>query len=441
MEKSVKIPVEVEKPKEQNRDDWMNMTGAFATYTRKDLQPEEPKETKTKGQIDAYNPSLCSRELNPYWKDGGTGLPSENKPSLAKSGNQQSFSHTRDDKMKKPEYDDDDHSRRHNDDRRTQFKNHSESRSGGNNDDRRVTKFKRPDYGDDDGRSDEHKHSRSRYESDSRTSAQFKRPVYDDDDRDIVRKNRQDDNCRSSHFKKSDYDDDSRSRQDDRREKQSERDDRSHYREPARNWRKNTDIRNKSPESSRSKSPKPSSNKSPQPSRNKPGSPLRTDNTDGRRDRNKSSEEYGASSSRESPTCEDTNAENESQDHADYLTDQQMNAIGAKLVKAEIMGNYKVIASLTAKLEAARIYKKLHPEGPPGGQKEEEEGVILTMTDERGNTRPLVRAQQAGDPRSKGGKKKATTHAEGERLKFFADDDKHTLKEMVIILISSNFHC
>lgn len=420
MEKVTKVPVEVETPKEQNRENWMSMTGAFATYTRKDLQPEQPKETKTKGQIDAYNPSLCSRELNPYWKDGGTGLPSENKPLPAKSENQQSSSRSRDDQIKKPDYDD----------RRTQFKKpdyHDESRS--NNDDRRSTKYKRPDYDDDDdGRSNERKtrrdDSRNRYESDNRRSAQLRRPDYDGENN---RNRQQDGNRRSAQFKRPDDDDDTRSRQDNERKgKRPERDDRSHHREPTRNWRKNTEIRNKSPESSMSKSPQPSRNKSPQPA-----SPLRKDNNDSRRYRKKSPEEYGASSSRECPTHEDSNAGSEAQDDADYLTDQQMNAIGAKLVKAEIMGNSKVIASLTAKLEAARIYKKLHPEGPPGGQKEEEGVVMLTMTDERGNTRPLAKAQQVGDPRSKGGRKKATTHAEGERMKFFADDDKHTLKEMV----------
>lgn len=396
MEKAAKVPVEVEKPKDKNRDDWMSMTGAFATYTRKDLQPEEPKETKTKGQIDAYNPSLCSRELNPYWKDGGTGLPSENTPLPAKSEIQQSFRRSRDDKIKKSDYDHDHRSRHRNDDRTAQFK--------------------KPEYQDDDGRSNDRKsqqvNSRTNRESDCRR-AQFKRPDYDDD-RDNDRKSRQDDNHRSSQFRKPNYDD-NRSRQDND----------SHYREPTRNWRKNTEIRNKSPRSSRSKSPQPSWNKSPQPSRNKSGSPLRKDNIRGR-----SPEECGASSSNKSPKHEDINAESEAQLHADYLTDQQMNAIGAKLVKAEIMGNSKVIASLTAKLEAARAYKKLHPEGPPGGQKEEG-AVMLTLTDERGNTRPLAKAQQMGDPRSKGGKKKAVTHAEGERMKFFADDDKHTLKEMV----------
>lgn len=51
----------------------MSMTGMLKTYTKDDIRPK--REEKDKKHIDSYNPATCSRELNPYWKDGGTGLP------------------------------------------------------------------------------------------------------------------------------------------------------------------------------------------------------------------------------------------------------------------------------------------------------------------------------------------------------------------------------
>ncbi|XP_072931615.1 CWF19-like protein 2 homolog isoform X2 [Epargyreus clarus] len=69
----------VEKKVERNsnastsRDDWMSMGGALKTFTKDDIKPK--REDNDKKRIDSYNPSTSSRELNPYWKNGGTGIP------------------------------------------------------------------------------------------------------------------------------------------------------------------------------------------------------------------------------------------------------------------------------------------------------------------------------------------------------------------------------
>lgn len=109
-----------------------------------------------------------------------------------------------------------------------------------------------------------------------------------------------------------------------------------------------------------------------------------------------------------------------------YLSDEKMNKLGAKIVKAEILGDTKLVEELRAKLEAAREYRKQNPDAG----KDEEEGVMLIATNSAGNSMPLAKGER-GDPRSKGGKRKVETHMEGQRAKYFGNDDKYNLSQMV----------
>ncbi len=109
-----------------------------------------------------------------------------------------------------------------------------------------------------------------------------------------------------------------------------------------------------------------------------------------------------------------------------------MNALGAKIVKAEMLGNTEKAKKLKEKLDNAR--KAMAEMKAQGGSVEnatQEETVILTRTDSKGMTRPVetdvVREQAAGGRRKKG---KVQTHAEGERVRYFADDDRYDLKAM-----------
>lgn len=61
------------KGSEQHREDWMGMTGMIRTYSKDESKTNS--KTKEKNRLDSYNPATSGRELNPYWKDGGTGLP------------------------------------------------------------------------------------------------------------------------------------------------------------------------------------------------------------------------------------------------------------------------------------------------------------------------------------------------------------------------------
>lgn len=111
-----------------------------------------------------------------------------------------------------------------------------------------------------------------------------------------------------------------------------------------------------------------------------------------------------------------------------YLSDEKMNKLGAKIVKAEILGDMKLVEKLKAKLEAAREYRKNNPNA---GKIDDDNRVLLMSTSTSGNSRPLV--NNLGDPHSKGGKRKAETHDSSGRLKYFGNDDKYDLARMVSI--------
>lgn len=62
--------------KQLERDEWMNMDNFFPCVSRSDMRKEKSntkEDDKTKMLLD--KPGQSDRELNPYWKDGGDGLP------------------------------------------------------------------------------------------------------------------------------------------------------------------------------------------------------------------------------------------------------------------------------------------------------------------------------------------------------------------------------
>lgn len=131
-----------------------------------------------------------------------------------------------------------------------------------------------------------------------------------------------------------------------------------------------------------------------------------------------------------SSASSDSEAEKEETAEAQHLlTDKEMNDLGAKLVKAEILGNETLAKELKRKLDAARAMKGTKKKDTPAAK--EEETVILTRTDSRGFVRPLQKFGQHAEP--VGGrrrKQKIETHAEGKRMRYYADDDRHSLQDL-----------
>jgi hypothetical protein len=96
---------------------------------------------------------------------------------------------------------------------------------------------------------------------------------------------------------------------------------------------------------------------------------------------------------------------------------------------------------LKKKLDAARTARATDvKETMNTGATEEAETVILTKTDSRGFAYPLQRTGQHAEP--VGGrrrKQKMETHADGKRVRYYADDDKYSLKDLVIFFIILEF--
>ncbi|CAH1777035.1 unnamed protein product [Owenia fusiformis] len=156
--------------------------------------------------------------------------------------------------------------------------------------------------------------------------------------------------------------------------------------------------------------------------------------------------EYSSSSS--SGADSDSATGSESEDEAKLsappivqkkvLTETEMNQLGAKILRAEIMGNQSLADSLKQELEEARKVKSEHPVssasvGASNSKKNaEQEEVVLTRTDRSGMVRPLQGQQHPIEAR--GGRRKkqkvATHDTKGKRERYFADDDKHSLHSM-----------
>ena len=117
------------------------------------------------------------------------------------------------------------------------------------------------------------------------------------------------------------------------------------------------------------------------------------------------------------------------------VTDSQLNAIGAKLMKAELMGDSEKVESLKEELAKLRKLKELQESGRKAGQTQskgprEETTIVLTKTDRFGRTRPVELPSSTGY-RQPGPSKTRTHTKKGKREKYFADDDEYNLKSLV----------
>lgn len=114
------------------------------------------------------------------------------------------------------------------------------------------------------------------------------------------------------------------------------------------------------------------------------------------------------------------------------LTDDDLNALGAQILKAELMGDTDLAERLKNQIEAARQAREFGSK-TAAADREEETVVVLTRTDQRGVTRPID-PNSAQPSRGGGGRKKKpkieTHNAAGARLRYFADDDKHSLQKL-----------
>lgn len=131
---------------------------------------------------------------------------------------------------------------------------------------------------------------------------------------------------------------------------------------------------------------------------------------------------------------ETKNTLSQPEDLSEPVTDAQLNALGAKLVKAEMMGDAEKIKKLKHELDKLRKLKESQESQRSNDDRKEKrkmemEGtVVLTKTDRFGRERPFEFSSQLSRPRSSA----KTSHSKkGKREKYFADDDSYSLQDLV----------
>lgn len=114
------------------------------------------------------------------------------------------------------------------------------------------------------------------------------------------------------------------------------------------------------------------------------------------------------------------------------LSVDEKNKLGAKIIKAEMMGNMELAEQLKAQLEKANKFKETISSKKSGIENEDQQEVILVRTDQSGRVWPVNAPERPLD--SKGGRRKrqmASTHEEKERVRYFHDDDNLSLNDLV----------
>ncbi|XP_042648113.1 CWF19-like protein 2 isoform X2 [Tyto alba] len=119
------------------------------------------------------------------------------------------------------------------------------------------------------------------------------------------------------------------------------------------------------------------------------------------------------------------------------LSEEEMNRLGARIVKAEIMGDMELASELQAELDNARKLRETQRQitaksGRETSSHQEDEEVVLVRTDRSGRAWPVTAPAEPQGP--KGGRRKrpmVPTHIDKERVRYFQDDDSMNLKDLV----------
>ncbi|KAH0501680.1 CWF19-like protein 2 [Microtus ochrogaster] len=116
------------------------------------------------------------------------------------------------------------------------------------------------------------------------------------------------------------------------------------------------------------------------------------------------------------------------------LNVDEKNKLGAKIIKAEMMGNLELAEQLKAQLKEANKFKETIAQmsAQRSRIKQEDEEVILTRTDESGRVWPVNTPGRTLDMKTRRRKRQGvSTHEDKERIRYFPDDDHLSLKDLV----------
>ncbi|XP_061058584.1 CWF19-like protein 2 isoform X2 [Eubalaena glacialis] len=122
-------------------------------------------------------------------------------------------------------------------------------------------------------------------------------------------------------------------------------------------------------------------------------------------------------------------------DSIHILSVDEKNKLGARIIKAEMMGNMELAEQLKAQLDKANKFEDTIMQissKKSGVENEDQEEVILVRTDHSGRVWPVNTPRKHLE--SKGGRRKrliASTYEEKERVRYFHDDDILSLNDLV----------
>ncbi|NXS78565.1 C19L2 protein, partial [Erpornis zantholeuca] len=157
-------------------------------------------------------------------------------------------------------------------------------------------------------------------------------------------------------------------------------------------------------------------------------------------EKEKSRQEHASNTSEKKQILSDskTSSSRSSKDEPPrVLSEEEMNRLGARIVKAELMGDMDLASELQAQLDNARKLRETQGQIPAKAGREasscqEDEQVVLVRTDGSGRAWPVKGPTEPLEP--KGGRRKqqmVPTHVDKERVRYFQDDDSMNLKDLV----------
>ncbi|XP_062515111.1 CWF19-like protein 2 [Corticium candelabrum] len=115
------------------------------------------------------------------------------------------------------------------------------------------------------------------------------------------------------------------------------------------------------------------------------------------------------------------------------VTDTELNKLGARATRAELMGDNDLAAKLRNQLEDLQARKAAQDRSQVKSVEKEtfqEETILLTHSNRCGDVRPMSLSHNSSERRRRG--KDRSYGIDGKRAKYFADDDEYSLQDLVI---------
>ncbi|CAL8111702.1 unnamed protein product [Orchesella dallaii] len=385
----------VPKAKNNDQDEWNefgNILPTFSNDGKKAERRKQKEEARASKSIDQLGQAV--NELNPYWKDGGSGLPEEESQVTKPSSSSQDIGDGGLSWLRK-----------------AFIRAKEQAKEEGRTLEEVVSdrwgslekflgmleaaenKAKERERGGGMRNSGDHRR---------RDSRRFIQPNRDSDD--------EEESNRHSRYSSSSRSHRHHRERDRRRSRDRDRDSRS-------GWRKRGSPE-RSSESSRKRSPeaeiKSSSSRPPSTITTEPVAQLHPTFSSDRKTKTPQVKERRSSSPEEKEESPEVPT-------PQILTDKEMNELGAKLLKAEMFGNTALVDELKIKLkEAETTRENFIKTGGKIGQTQSSQTKIVTKV-----------MMDSGKDRGRRVKDKITeTHKDGQRVRYFPDDDKYTLQNM-----------